>query len=142
MPRMRAALMALAVALPLLCAQGTGSVVGTVINANSGAGVAGMNVLLWQGSTQYQATTDDTGTFHIDDVAPGSYRARFEKEGFVPLQQDKPTVVTATEPAHIRVEMTPYATLRGRVLDPEGKPAAHVEVELRRAQGGAALDTS
>lgn len=103
-----------------------------------------MNVLLWaKGGAQYQATTDDTGTFHIDEVTPGSYRARFAKEGFVPLQRDQPpVVVTRTEPARIRVEMTPYATLRGRVVDPEGKPAAHVEVEVRSAEAGFAAFTT
>ena len=82
-------------------AQNTGSAVGTVINSISGAGVAGMNVLLWKPGAQYQATTDDSGTFRIDEIAPGSYRAGFEKEGFVPLQRDKdPIVVTsAAEPA-------------------------------------------
>src|SRR5579872_699157 len=114
MPTIRTALIALTATLPLFCAQNTGSVTGNVINSISGAGVAGMNVLLWvPGGAQYQATTDDTGTFHIDEVTPGSYRVRFEKEGFVPLQRvDPPVVVAPTgEPARIRVEMAPYATL-------------------------------
>src|SRR5690348_12550403 len=106
----------IAVLVPLLPAQDTGSVIGIVINGTSGVGVAGMNVLLWAKGAQYQGTTDDTGTFRIEPVKPGSYRVRFEKEGFVPLQRDHPPlVVTAGVPADIRVEMNPYATLRGRV---------------------------
>src|SRR5690348_6514534 len=95
---------------PLLVAQDTGSVIGTVINTISGAAVPGMNVLLWTKGAQYEATSDDTGTFRMEGVAPGSYRARYDKDGFIPLQQDKnPIVVTsAAEPARVRVEMSPY----------------------------------
>ena len=89
-----------------------------------------MNVLLWAKGAQYEATTDDTGMFRIDEVAPGSYRSRYDKEEFVPLQRDKDLIVvtSATEPVRVRVEMSPYATLRGRVLDPDGKPINGVEV--------------
>jgi hypothetical protein len=104
--------------LHLLFAQDTGLVVGTVINSTSGVGVAGMNVLLWiPGGPQYQATTDDTGTFRIEDVSPGSYRSRFEGEGFVPFQHDRNPIVvaSATEPVRVRIEMSPYAMVRVRV---------------------------
>ena len=118
---------------PLLLAQNNGAVVGTVVNSISGVGVPGMNVLLWAKGAQYEATTDDTGTFRIDEVAPGSYRSRYDKEEFVPLQRDKDLIVvtSAPEPVRVRVEMSPYATLRGRVLDPDGKPINGVEVALR-----------
>jgi Carboxypeptidase regulatory-like domain len=45
-------------------------------------------------------------------------------------------------PRAFAVEMTPYATLRGRVVNPEGTPAAGLEVELRSAQGGFAAFTA
>ncbi|HEY1239991.1 MAG TPA: carboxypeptidase-like regulatory domain-containing protein [Bryobacteraceae bacterium] len=143
MKDLRRAACVLALLLSALQAQDTGSLVGTVINGASGTGVTGMNVLLWTKGAQYQATTDDTGAFRIEQVASGSYRARFEKEGFVPLQQDRPPVViTAGTPASIRVEKNPYATLRGRVLDPGGKPVPDVEVDIRRSRGGLALHTA
>jgi hypothetical protein len=47
MPTMGRFLSAVALVLPLVSAQDTGSIVGTVINGISGASVAGMNMFLW-----------------------------------------------------------------------------------------------
>ena len=118
---------------PVVFAQNDGAVIGTVVNSYSGAAVSGMNVLLWaRGGGQYQATTDDTGTFHVDGIAPGSYFIRYEREGFVPFQQVSNPIVVASgaAPVRIRIEMSPYAKLRGRVVFPDGEPAAGVEVEI------------
>jgi len=136
--RIRAASVLLFAAAALR-AQDTGSVAGTVINSLSGAGIPGMNVLLWTKGAQYQATTDDNGDFRVEEMAPGSYRARFEREGFIPFQRDQPPLMVAAtgDPARLRVEISPYATLRGRVVDPDSKPAADVEVELRAPRGEA-----
>jgi hypothetical protein len=128
----------------LLYAQDTGSVVGTVINSVSGAGVPEMNVLLWAKGAQYQATTDDSGTFRIEQIAPGSYRSRYDKQGFIPLQPDRnPIAVTASpDPVRVRVEMSPYAKLRGRVVDSEGNPAASVAVAIRSFQSNYSQHTT
>jgi hypothetical protein len=39
-------------------------------------------------------------------------------------------VGASLEPVKLRIELTPFATVRGQVLDPEGKPAAGAVVEL------------
>jgi len=52
-----------------------------------------------------------------DNQVSGSYRSRFEGEGFVPFQQDRNPIVvaSATEPVRVRIEMRPYAMVRVRV---------------------------
>jgi hypothetical protein len=117
-------------------AQTGASVEGTVTNKSTHAGVAGVGVTLWtQKGVRYSAiTTDSSGGFSIPDVAPGDYDLRFDKPGYVQLELPtfgQPRLhVGMSGTVRADVEMSAMATLRGRVLDPEGKPAPKITVEL------------
>lgn len=126
---------ALLFAAPAAWAQTGASVEGTVANKSSHAGIPGVNVTLWtQKGSRYNATTDAGGTFQIAGVQPGEYNSRYEKSGYVQLEL--PTFgqarlrVGLSGTVRADVEMSAMATLRGRVLDPEGKPAPKISVEL------------
>jgi hypothetical protein len=119
---------------PLLPAQTGVTVDGTVTNRVTGAGIAGVSVTLFtRQAVRYQTTTDDSGAFRIPGMSPGSYQALYEKTGFTffGLNLAGPYNIAAGQsPPRIRLEMTQLVTLRGRVLDPDGKPTKNVEVRL------------
>jgi len=133
MPR----LVALLVSLPLwILAQDGGTVQGIVTNRATNAGLGGVAVTLWtQQAVRYTATTDETGAWRISGIKPGRYSSRFEKSGFLepppanPFAEAPLAVGTGSVPIQLNAELVPLATLRGRVLDPNGEPAADVDVE-------------
>jgi mannose-6-phosphate isomerase-like protein (cupin superfamily) len=73
-----------------------------VVRDQSGKPVSGVHVLV-SGTTR-DTTTDATGTAVLDTMRDGSYRLRFEREGFVTLERD----VTARngQPAEILVALS------------------------------------
>jgi hypothetical protein len=115
-------------------AQSAAVVEGMVTDSVTHAGIAGVSVTLWRNQQSYKATTDSSGTFVINDVNPGEYNYRFEKDGYDP--RELPTFgqprlrVGAAGTFRADTEIAALATLRGRVLDAEGKPAPKVSVEL------------
>ena len=113
--------------------QDAGAVQGTVTNSATHLGVGGVEVTLWtQQAVHYNTTTDDTGAWRISGMKPGRYFSRFEKSGFVePLRDgpaEAPLAVGGGPALRLDKELVPLATVRGRVLNPEGKPAADIEV--------------
>jgi hypothetical protein len=115
-------------------AQSAAVVEGTVTDSVTHAGVAGVSVTLWTNKQSYKATTDSSGAFAIAGVNPGDYNYRFEKDGYeireLPTFGQPRLRVGANGTFRADTEIAALATLRGRVLDPEGKPAAKVRVEL------------
>jgi protocatechuate 3,4-dioxygenase beta subunit len=108
---------------------------GTVLNSTTRAGIAEARVTLWtQRGVRYNAITNASGAFRIAGVEPGEYNERYEKSGFEQLDRpgfgQPPIRIGTAGSLHTDVQLAPFATLRGRVLDPEGKPAADVAVSL------------
>ncbi|MDP6169728.1 MAG: TonB-dependent receptor, partial [Candidatus Marinimicrobia bacterium] len=66
--------------LTILNAQGLGSMVGTIKEANSGEGLPGVNVMIK--GTYYGAASDLEGRFRISDVSPGSYDVEVSMIGY------------------------------------------------------------
>ena len=113
----------------------TASVEGTVRNSATHDGVSEASVTLWtQKGVRYNALTDASGVFRFGGVQPGEYSLRFQKAGFEELDQPgfgQPLLRIGTAGSlHADAELVPFAILRGRVLDPDGKPAADVAVRL------------
>jgi len=75
---------------PPAAAQGTGVLVGTVVDASSKRAVADVVVTVTSPSLQAEqvVVTDATGTFRVPDLPPGQYLLRLEKEGFKPFARD------------------------------------------------------
>src|SRR5579875_779204 len=127
-----------AVAL-LLCvsgvlAQSAAVVEGTVTDSVTHAGVPGVSVTLWTNRGSYKATTDPAGMFVMSNVNPGEYYYRFEKDGYEtrewPVFGQLKLRVGNAGTFHADGEIAALATLRGRVLDADGKPAAKIKVEI------------
>jgi hypothetical protein len=123
--------------------QNTGSISGRVTNSVTGAGIEGANVracltigACFSGESP-RATTDAAGVFRIDRIPDGQYMIDLAPmQGFMPafVAQGGPAPATVHVSGDTRLtldlQMTPFASVRGRVLDPEGKPAAGIIVKL------------
>ncbi|HEV2175097.1 MAG TPA: carboxypeptidase-like regulatory domain-containing protein, partial [Nitrospira sp.] len=60
-----------------------------MVNTVTGNGVAGANVTFYTPlAVRYQATTDASGAFKIDQMDLGEYRALVEKDGFAVLPSE------------------------------------------------------
>jgi protocatechuate 3,4-dioxygenase beta subunit len=117
-------------------AQNGGSVEGTVTDSATHAGIPGVSVTLsaLKGAGGGTTTSDSSGTFRITGVDPGEYNLRFDKPGYLQLrlpQFGQPRLrVGAGGAARMDAELVAMATMRGRVLGPDGQPAAKVTVDL------------
>jgi len=149
-------ILAMATLAPLLSAQnGSSSLSGRVANSVTKAGIAGVSLTVCRSGTpapgmiicmadQVQtAVTDETGAFRLAGLSDGQYVVMpMPKEGFSPVLPAKPQV-SVTGDTRLDLEMTPFAGIRGKVSDPEGKPAAGVVVALdSRCNGCTAIDVS
>ncbi len=135
---MRVAAVLLAIPFWTFCQDG-GTVEGRVLNSATRAGVGGADVTLWtQQGVHYNARTDESGAWRVSGMQPGRYWSRAEKSGFVEALHEGPTpqapivVGPGGTPIRIELQLAPFATVSGRVVDPEGKPAAGVEVGFGR----------
>ena len=85
----------------------------------------------------YETETDPSGGFRIAGMANGDYGCHFEKSGYISQYSGnensalKPVHVAAgKDPVRLAVSLATYARLRGRVLDPEGRPVARAKITL------------
>lgn len=122
---------------PWLCAQQGTTVEGTVINSVTHAGLGGVSVTFsaYHGGQQYNTTTDASGAYRITNVQPGSYGTEFQKTGFLEPPRPGPfepglRIAPAQNGIRLDQQLTPLATLRGRVVDPEGQAVSGVEVGI------------
>jgi len=116
-----------------------GAVEGTVVDSVTGAGIDGASVTLSDGpSARYQTTSDAVGHFKITGITPGNYRVAADKNGFASPPPDLRTFLKAGlrvdpgDPVKVEFKLTPFNTIAGRVLGPDGEPASGVEVSLYR----------
>ena len=132
MPRVIAPVLAFAA---LVAGQTTGSVEGAVVDRVTSAGIPGVSVTFYIRTQAVfaEATTDASGEFRIFGMKPGSYEVRFEKEGYLFGNKIPPQpyiVGQSPSPVRIRLEMTRYASLTGRVMDADGNPMSQGEVKI------------
>lgn len=138
--------------VPLLFAQDAAVIEGSAFNRLTNAPVAGVVVELALASATaerlYTATSDATGAFRIADVKEGDYVASFQApRGYLPPQtadpECKPFHAARGAIVRLKVPMRPLGSVRGRVLDPDGKPVPRVRVELFKVHyaGGAIMTT-
>jgi protocatechuate 3,4-dioxygenase beta subunit len=114
----------------------TGAIEGTVVDS-AGMGIAGASVYFGQtDGTHYETTTDAAGLFRITGVNRGEYGSHFEKDGFVPYYSGSDPMAKPVragfgqDTAGLRIELSAFGSLRGRVLDPDGNPVARASVDL------------
>jgi hypothetical protein len=119
-----------AFALPLI----GGSIEGRVTNSVTGEGVGGVKVrFLDRTSHVHDAVTDSNGSYRLTGLDDGDYRGEFTKDGFADdsrsLGGNPPFHVAGDVPARADKQLKPWGSLRGRVVDEDGKPVAGVRVE-------------
>lgn len=125
-----------------LNAQTEVTVEGVVTNPLTRTGIAGVKVILIGPPASepgiHEATTGESGDYHLSGLPPGDYNAIFSKPGyFLPdaapsgdfgMPRSTPLKI-GMEPIRLNREMMPLGALRGRVIAPDGRPAARVTVE-------------
>ena len=118
----------------------SGAVEGAVVDSVTGAGIGGASVTFISTnrsanpSARYETKSDAAGYFRITGIEPGSYRPIAEKDGFTNQNQDIRSLlnsevrVASGDSLKVRIKLTPLKSIRGRVIGPDGKPAAGIEV--------------
>ncbi|MEP7351918.1 MAG: hypothetical protein ABI824_01670 [Acidobacteriota bacterium] len=130
-------ILTLAVFVPLLSAQSTGSISGVITNTVTSGGVEGVKVHAGclSGATRWQDTsafTDTAGAFRLAGLPEGRYIMSLQRDGFSAGLSDPLATVAASKEFRLDVKLTPLASVQGRVIDPDGKPVAGVMVESRQ----------
>jgi hypothetical protein len=75
-----------------------------VVHSQDGASLDGVKVTL-SGGTTAEFTTAGAGMVIVPNLADGNYRARFERDGYVPFERE--FTVRAGTPTMVEVTMTP-----------------------------------
>lgn len=111
---------------------------GTVLNANTGAGIAGVGVNLEQITSGayrvYQVRTDAQGHFRLDNVQDGTYRIGYATNDYWFDREfgewDQIQVAAGGKPVEVEARMMPLPHVSGRVMDNKGNPVpgAHVRI--------------
>jgi hypothetical protein len=110
------------------------TVEGTVLDAATGSGVAGVKVeLLMEGWTRYEAITDGGGRFRFDKIKEGDYTDRYQSAdhwltaGWADCHAFH---VAAGSPVNLETRLMPWSKISGRVVDPKGNGVANAPLEL------------
>lgn len=74
-----------------------------------------------------QAETNEDGEIAIDDLPPGTYAVRIESEGHAPLATGWDQYIKGEE-KELTIQLSPVATLKGKVIDSSGQPIAGAKV--------------
>jgi hypothetical protein len=120
-----------AIVSPALSAQSTGSIEGRVTNSVTGEGVSGANVEFRDRKSHvYRTATDSSGSYRLTGLGDGDYQGESAKEGFSSSRGNRFSHVTGFVPVRLDLQLRPWAALRGRVMDEDGKPALGVRVEI------------
>lgn len=123
-----------------LIAQSAGVVEGVVTDSKTGFGVPAARVSFNDDEGgHYEAVTGPSGHFELSGVKDGLYRPHIEHEGYVPedaypgvgiLAVESVRIIAAQGPSYFGFKLTPFAKLRGRVLDADGEPLANTNVNF------------
>ena len=124
--------------------QGTASVAGRVITADSGRPIKRARVSISGGGRGGRsATTDDQGRYRVDQLAAGNYTISASKSGFVdsvfgqrrPLQPGTPvTLADGEASANIDLRLTRGGVITGRIGDEDGEPLSRALITVQRYQ--------
>ncbi|HEX5759169.1 MAG TPA: carboxypeptidase-like regulatory domain-containing protein, partial [Thermoanaerobaculia bacterium] len=79
--------------------------------------------------TAGRATSDDEGRFLFEEVEPGTLRVMASAEGRQPAELAGVQALPGRDVADLELMLAPGASVSGRVLDAEGRPAAGVTVQ-------------
>lgn len=86
------------------------------------------------------ARADDDGRFEVVDIEPATVRVTARAEGRLPKAVGGIELLAGVEPDELELELEPGATIEGRVIGPNGLPAAGATVRLEDAAGFSRFD--
>jgi hypothetical protein len=109
---------------------------GKVIQDPGGQGIRKVKVTLAGGSARnqepYQTTTDETGQFKIEGVAPGAYAVLLERPGFRPdpksIRDRNVKVIAGQDTKELILHMQMAGVISGKIVDTDGDPLRSVDV--------------
>jgi hypothetical protein len=115
----------------------TGIVQGTVVCEGTSEPVSGVQITV--GGVR-MAVTDGAGHFVVRNAPTGSTSVRARREGYFgqaidgdfPRSATSPVVVTASEPANIKITLVPAGSVSGTIFDSNGKPMHDSSVGILR----------
>ncbi len=101
------------------------------------------------GGSNYTATTDSDGRFHIEKMAAGHYRIYLEKTGYVEVNRRGRksdghllSIRDGEEIKDLSLLMRPTAIISGRIADEDGDPMPEAVVFVQRKKAGAKLENA
>jgi protocatechuate 3,4-dioxygenase beta subunit len=86
----------------------------------------------FSGGTPFE---DEAGRFRIDSLKPGKVRLSFSAPGYPETAIDAIEVAAGTVKKGVIVKLRPGGTLKGLVVDPDGKPVVGAQVVALPADG-------
>jgi Carboxypeptidase regulatory-like domain len=119
---------------------------GKVVQEPGGQGIRKVRVILRGGSQQgrehFEATTDDTGGFKIEGLAPGVYAVQLERSGYAADRKTNRnkttiTVVAGQDTKDLVFHMLVAGAITGKIVDADGDPLQNVDVMAIVEAGGA-----
>jgi protocatechuate 3,4-dioxygenase beta subunit len=115
---------------------------GTAIDSISGAILTKVQIFAESvdgKSPAASTTTDEKGNFTLVRLAPGEYRLKATRNGYLDTyygarRAESPgrvlTLAAGTEQKGLQLKLIPFAVIAGTVRDPEGEPVADAKVVL------------
>jgi Carboxypeptidase regulatory-like domain len=109
---------------------------GTVFDAATGAGVAGVKVELLKGGTAfYETASDGRGGFRFDEIREGDYAVRYRHSDYwltAGSSDYKLFHVAAGSPVRLEGRLNPWSKISGRVVDGRrnGVPDAQLQLTV------------
>jgi tetratricopeptide (TPR) repeat protein len=109
-----AAVLSLALALPVAWAQTQGRIEGRVLDSEGRPleKVAVGLVAMWTSSAHYELTTDKNGKFRQIGLQPGDYQVRLSKDGFAPASRDVHVSIDETSAFEVRLKTVEAAVAK------------------------------
>jgi hypothetical protein len=110
------------------------TVEGSVFDASTGNGIAGVKVELLRGTTPfYETATDGGGRFHFANIPENDYAIRYQSAGHWSTAGPtdyRPFRVAAGSPVKLEARLMPWSRISGRVVDSAGKGVGNARLEL------------
>jgi len=120
-----------------------GTLSGTAVNSVTGAPLSKVELRAIPAGVRFapmaSTTTDAKGNFTLVDLAPGEYRLKALRNGFLDTPYgarraaSEGTLITlqaGQEIKDLRIELAPYSVIAGTVRDPEGEPISGATLML------------
>ncbi|MGE0454849.1 MAG: carboxypeptidase regulatory-like domain-containing protein [Vicinamibacteria bacterium] len=116
-------------ARPTLVLAPSGAIEGRVVDARSGAALAGVAISVRQGQAARATRSGSDGRYRVAGLAPGSYRVEAEDPRYVAYVKNGVSP-RAGEAAKADLPLQPAAGLSGQVVDEDGAPIAGARGQL------------